>query len=69
MKEKFPRQKKRSKRVKTKNKLYNRKPRHIRRMHNNIKNLLYGGIFFIDYVESKENIADPFNKGVSRYSK
>ncbi|KAD4585942.1 hypothetical protein E3N88_23543 [Mikania micrantha] len=41
--------------------MYNGKSWHIRRRHNTIRQLLS-----IDYVRSKDNIADPFTKGLSR---
>nr|GEU80219.1 Pol polyprotein [Tanacetum cinerariifolium] len=41
-------------------------PRHIRRRHNWIRKLLSTGVISIDYVASKDNIADPFTKGLSR---
>ena len=46
--------------------LYNGKSRHIRRRHNTIKQLLSSGIISIEYVRSKENIADPFTKGLTK---
>ena len=49
-----------------KNQIYNGKSRHIRRRHNTIKDLLRNGIISIDYVKSKENIADPLTKGLCR---
>ncbi|CAL2238493.1 unnamed protein product [Prunus armeniaca] len=49
-----------------KNNVYNGKSRHIRRRHNTIKQLLSSGIISIDYIKSKENLADPLSKGLSR---
>ncbi|KAD4586033.1 hypothetical protein E3N88_23634 [Mikania micrantha] len=46
--------------------MYNGKSRHIRRRHNTIRQLLSMGVISIDYVRSKDNIADPFTKGLSR---
>ncbi|GKB74704.1 retrovirus-related pol polyprotein from transposon TNT 1-94, partial [Tanacetum coccineum] len=46
--------------------MYNGKSRHIRRRHNSIRQLLSTGVILIDYVASKDNIADPFTKGLSR---
>ena len=46
--------------------VYNGKSRHIRRRHNTLKKLLSNGIISIDYVKSKENIADPLTKGLPR---
>ena len=46
--------------------MYNGKSRHIRRRHNSIRQLLSTGIVTIDYVKSKDNIADPLTKGLNR---
>ncbi|GJU68358.1 hypothetical protein Tco_1254617 [Tanacetum coccineum] len=46
--------------------MYNGKSRHIRRRHNSIRQLLSTRFILIDYVASKDNIADPFTKGLSR---
>jgi hypothetical protein len=46
--------------------MYNGKSRHIRRRHNTVKQLLSSGIITIDYVKSKDNLADPFTKGLGR---
>ena len=46
--------------------MYNGKSRHIRRRHNSIRKLLLTGVVTIDYVKSKENIADPLTKGLNR---
>ncbi|GKA86634.1 hypothetical protein Tco_0808345 [Tanacetum coccineum] len=46
--------------------MYNGKSRHICRRHNSIRQLLSTGVISIDYVASKDNIADPFTKGLSR---
>ncbi|GJT04731.1 hypothetical protein Tco_0839193 [Tanacetum coccineum] len=46
--------------------MYNGKSRHIHRLHNLIQQLLSTGVISIDYVKSKDNIADPFTKGLSR---
>ena len=45
---------------------YNGKSRHIRRRHNTVKQLLSNGIISIDYVKSKDNIADLLTKGLTR---
>ncbi|CAL8988835.1 unnamed protein product, partial [Prunus brigantina] len=45
-----------------KNSVYNGKSRHIRRRHNTIKQLISSGIISIDYIKSKENLADPLTK-------
>ncbi|GKC05314.1 zf-CCHC domain-containing protein [Tanacetum coccineum] len=46
--------------------MYNGKSRHIRRRHNSIRQLLSTGVISIDYVKSKDNIADLLTKGLSR---
>ena len=46
--------------------MYNGKSRHIRRRHNTIRKLISTGIISIDYVRSKDNIADPLTKGLNR---
>ena len=49
-----------------KSNVYNGKSRHIRRRHNTIKQLLSNGVISIQYVKSKENIADPLTKGLPK---
>ncbi|KAB2625427.1 DNA polymerase zeta catalytic subunit-like [Pyrus ussuriensis x Pyrus communis] len=49
-----------------KNAEYNGKSRHIRRRHKTIRQLLKNGTISIDYIKSKENIADPLTKGLSK---
>ncbi|PHT49278.1 hypothetical protein CQW23_13486 [Capsicum baccatum] len=46
--------------------MYNGKSRHIRRRHNNIRELLSSGIITVDHVMSKYNMSDPLTKGLSR---
>ena len=48
------------------NSMYNGKSRHIRCRHNTIKQQLSIGVISIDYVKSKDNIADPLTKGLNR---
>ena len=48
------------------NHLYNGKSRHIRRRHNTVRYFLSSGIISIDYVKSKDNIADALTKGLAR---
>ena len=48
------------------NSMYNGKSRHIRRRHNTIKQQLSTWVIYIDYVKSKDNIADPLTKGLNR---
>ena len=48
------------------NHMYNGKARHIRRRHNTVRQLLSNGIISIDYIKSKENIADPLTKGLTK---
>ncbi|GJS60297.1 retrovirus-related pol polyprotein from transposon TNT 1-94 [Tanacetum coccineum] len=52
--------------TRAKNHIYNGKSRHIRHRHNTIEDLLRNGIISIDYVKSKENIADPLKKGLCK---
>ena len=46
--------------------IYNGKSRHIRRRHNTLRQLLSNGIMTIEYIRSKENIANPLTKGLTR---
>nr|GEW92003.1 hypothetical protein [Tanacetum cinerariifolium] len=46
--------------------MYNGESKHIRRRHNSIRQLLSIGVISIDYVKSKDNIADPLMKGLRR---
>jgi hypothetical protein len=46
--------------------MYNGKSRHIRRRHNTVRQLLSTGVITIDYVRSKDNIADPLTKGLNK---
>ena len=48
------------------NHMYNGKSPHIHRRHNTVRQHLSSGIITIDYIRSKENIADPFTKGLIR---
>ena len=48
------------------NNMYNGKSRHIRRRHNTVKQLLSNGIISIEYIRSRDNIADPLTKGLTR---
>ena len=48
------------------NHMYNGKSRHIRRRHNTMRQLLFNGIISIEYVKSKDNIADPLTKWLAR---
>ena len=45
--------------------IYNGKSRYIRHRHNTVKQLLSNGIIFINFVSSKDNLADSFIKGLS----
>ena len=47
------------------NSMYNGKSRHIRRRHNTIKQQLSIGVISVDFVKSKDNIADPLTKGLN----
>ena len=46
--------------------MYNGKSRHIRRRNNTVKQLLSIGIITIEYIRSKENIADSLTKGLTK---
>ena len=48
------------------NVMYNSKSRHIHRRHDTVRQLLSSGIITIGYVKSKDNIADPLIKGLTR---
>ena len=48
------------------NSMYNGKSRHIRRRHNTIRQLLSTEFIYVDYVKSKDNIADPLTKGLNK---
>ena len=48
------------------NDMYNGKSRHIRRRHNTVRKLLSNGIISIDYIKSKDNLADLLTKGLTR---
>ena len=47
------------------NSMYNGKSRHILRRLNTIRQLLLIGVISIDFVKSKDNIADPLIKGLN----
>ena len=46
--------------------MYNGKSRHIRRRHKSVRELLANGVVSLDFVRSKDNIADPFTKGLTQ---
>ena len=46
--------------------MYNGKSRHIHRRYNTIRKLLSTGVISIDYVKSKDNIAELLTKGSNR---
>ena len=48
------------------NSMYNGKSRHIRGIHNTIRQLFSTGVISLDYVRSKDNIVDPLTKGLNR---
>ncbi|KAK4372965.1 hypothetical protein RND71_008349 [Anisodus tanguticus] len=50
----------------TRNAMYNGQSRHIRRRHKTVRQLITTGIISIDYIKSKDNIADPLTKGLSK---
>ena len=45
--------------------IYNSKSRHIHHRYNIVKQLLSNKIISIDFVSSKDNLADPFTKGLN----
>ena len=47
------------------NVIYNSKSKHIRRRYNIVKQLLSNETIPIDFASSKNNLADPFTKGLS----
>ena len=48
------------------NVMYNGKSRHMRRRHNTVRQLISAGVISIDFVKSKDNIADPLTTGLNR---
>ena len=46
--------------------MYNGKNMDIRRRHNTVRQLISTGVITVDYVKSKDNIADPLTKGLSK---
>ena len=48
------------------NNIYNGKSSHIRCKHNTIRQLLSIGVISLNYVGSKDNIADPLTKELNR---
>ena len=51
---------------KAQNIMYNSNSRHIRRRHNTVRQLISTGVIYVDYIKSKDNIADPLTKGMNR---
>ena len=49
-----------------KNSIYNVKSRHILHRHDTIRQLLSTEVIFLDYIKSKDNIADPLTKELNR---
>jgi len=49
-----------------KNKKFNGKSRHIRGRHASIRQLLSNGVIALDYIRSKDNLADPLTKGLPK---
>ena len=47
------------------NNMYNGKSKHIRRRHNTVRQLLSTGVISLDYVKSKDNIANSLTKGLN----
>ena len=52
--------------VRAQNSMYNGNYRHIHRKHNTIRQLLSIRVICLDYVRSKDNIADLLTKGLNR---
>ena len=48
------------------NSMYNGKSRHVLCIHNTIRQLISTGVIFVDYVKSKENIANLLTKGLTK---
>ena len=48
------------------NGMYNGKSRHIRHRHNTMRKPLSTRVISLNYVRSKDNIADPLTKGLKR---
>lgn len=46
--------------------MYNGKQRHMHRRHNTVRQLISTGVISIDFVGSKDNIADSLTKGLNR---
>ena len=46
--------------------MHNGRSRHIRHRYNTIRQLLSTRVILVDYVKSKDNIADPLTKGLNR---
>ena len=46
--------------------MYNSNSRHIRQRHNTIRQLISTGDISVDYVKSKDNIANLLTKGLNR---
>jgi len=44
---------------------FNEKRRHLRVRHKSIRNLISYGVISLDFVRSKNNIADPLTKGLT----
>ncbi|XP_073292427.1 uncharacterized protein [Primulina huaijiensis] len=48
------------------NSMYNGKSRHICRRHNTVRQLISNGVISVDYIKSKDNLADPLTKALNR---
>ena len=44
---------------------FNKKRRHLRGRHKSIRNLISHGVISLDFVKSKNNIADPLTNGLT----
>ena len=48
------------------NKIYNRKKRHIRLRHNIVRQLISNAVIAMEFVRSEKNLTDPLTKGLTR---
>nr|KYP71444.1 Retrovirus-related Pol polyprotein from transposon TNT 1-94 [Cajanus cajan] len=55
--------------AKVTSKNFNEKRRHLRIRHKSIRNLITHGVISIDFIRSKNNLADPLTKGLTRVNK
>ena len=48
------------------NQVYNGKSRHIGLRHSLVRQMLTEGVISVDFVRSRQNLVDPFDKGLAR---